>query len=686
MSRRLRRLWDSLGGRDGGPELVRSQFAAFTTQLPVLYGILVVNMAALAVTHVAFAPLWLGAGVPAALGAVCLSRAFFWLRTSRADISAKQAAAKLRATLPLAATLAACFTAWAISMLPYGGPLEQCQVAFFIAITVIACIFCLMHLLRAAVVVTVIVVAPFVVVCCLSGQPVLTAIGLNFVLVTAGLVFILIRNYRDFADLVASQAEVRAQQAQAARLHMENLRLAEIDSLTGLPNRRCFLVGLDAALAAAERDGARFGIALLDLDGFKGVNDLYGHAAGDRLLAEVGARLAGASGPLVSVARLGGDEFGAILSGDPSDADIRAFGLRLRDLLGTPYLRSEIMIEVPVSAGLVAYPAGGETAQLLFERAEYALYYAKQTRGEGPVIFSQEHESLIREAARMEQALRHADFDREMSLTFQPIVDASLGATVGFEALARWNSPELGRVPPDLFIRAAERAGLIGRLTQALFAQALAAAAAWPASLRVSFNLSALDLASAPTIAGLGRILAASGVAAGRIDFEITESALMRDFDQAQESLAVLRGLGCRISLDDFGTGFSSLSYIHRLKFDKLKIDRSFVADIHRNRMSCAVVKTVLDLCRNLELDCIIEGVETVEQRRQLLNLGGRFMQGFLFSRPLEAGAVMDDLRAREPFSAAGLQALRGRPAPAERALLPFPEGCGEGWAAAASR
>ncbi len=682
MSRRLQRFWDSLGGRDGGPELARSQFAAFATQLPVLYGILVVNMAGLAVTHVAFAPTWLAVGVPCVLGAVCIARATFWLRTARSDVSAEEAVGKLRATVPLAVILAACFNGWAVSLLPYGGPLEQCHVAFFIAITVIACIFCLVHLLRAAVVVTVIVVTPFVIACCLSGQPVLRAIALNFVVVTAGLVFILIRNYRDFADLVASQAEVRAQQAQAARLHAENLRLAEIDALTGLPNRRRFLVGLDSALAAAKRDGARFGVALLDLDGFKGVNDVHGHEAGDRLLAEVGARLAGIAGPRVSVARLGGDEFGAILAGDPSEADVKAFGMRLLALLGAPYLRSEIMVEVAVSAGLVAYPSGGDTAQLLFERAEYALYHAKQTRGEGPVIFSQEHESLIREAARMEQALRHADFDREMSLMFQPIVDASLGATVGFEALARWTSPELGRVPPDLFIRAAERAGMIGRLTQALFAKALAAAAEWPAALRVSFNLSALDLASAPTIAGLGRILADSGVAAGRIDFEITESALMRDFDQAAESLAELRGLGCRISLDDFGTGFSSLSYIHRLKFDKLKIDRSFVADINRNRMSCAVVKTVLDLCRNLELDCIIEGVETVEQRRLLLTLGGRFMQGFLYSRPVEAGAAMAELRAREPFSAAAL--LRARPAPPDRALLlPCAESRVEGWAAA---
>ena len=657
----LRRLWDSLGGREGGPELARSQFAAFTTQIPVLYAILVINMAALALTHVDSAPLWLSVGAPGVLSAMCVSRAVFWLRTSRAGLSAEQAAARMRTTLPLAAAQAVCVTAWAIGLLPYGGPYEQVQVAFFISITVIGCIFCMMHLLRAALLVSVVVVGPFVVACCLSGQPVLTAIAVNFILVTAAMVFILTRNYRDFAALVAMQGEVRAQQAEAARLHEENLRLAEVDSLTGLPNRRCFLVGLDAALVAAARGRARFGVALLDLDGFKGVNDVHGHEAGDRLLAEVGRRLCDIAGPLVSVARLGGDEFGAILSGDPSEADVRAFGLRLHALLGAPYLRSDIAAEVAVSAGLVAFPSGGDTAKLLFERAEYALYYAKQRRGEGPVIFSQEHESLIREAAGLEQALRQADLDREMSLMFQPIVDASLGATVGFEALARWDSPELGRVPPDLFIRAAERAGIIGRLTQALFAQALAAAAGWPANLRVSFNLSALDLASAPTIAALGRILSDSGVDAGRIDFEITESALMRDFDQAAESLAALRGLGCRISLDDFGTGFSSLSYIHRLKFDKLKIDRSFVADINRNRMSCAVVKTVLDLCRNLELDCVIEGVETVEQRRLLLGLGGRLMQGFLFSKPLAADAVMDDLRAREPLSAFGLHAFRPR-------------------------
>jgi predicted signal transduction protein with EAL and GGDEF domain len=229
---------------------------------------------------------------------------------------------------------------------------------------------------------------------------------------------------------------------------------------------------------------------------------------------------------------------------------------------------------------------------------------------------------------------------RDMRLVFQPIHDAAASRTIGFEALARWNSPSRGPVRPDVFIAAAERSDLISRLTEALLPQALAAAAAWPAGLSVSFNLSTRDLASPDVMRRIGALIAGSGVAPSRINFEVTETALMRDFDQAREALLALKRLGVGISLDDFGTGYSSLNYVRRLPIDRIKIDRSFITDIEADGGSRSIVKTVVDLCGNLGLECVVEGVETTVQARILRELGCCVMQGYLFGRPMDGSAA----------------------------------------------
>jgi diguanylate cyclase (GGDEF)-like protein len=650
--RRLRSIvsWFATPVTDGEP--AQYQLAAFSKQLPVLYGILMINTVALAVTHARTAPINLTVTVPGLLCGVCIARLTFWRRTSRLTVTEAEAIRLLRATVPLVAVLGASFTLWALSLYRYGDAYAKCHVAFFMSITVISCIFCLMHLRTAALLLTVILIVPFTIFFSMTGQIVLVAIALNFLFAACGMVFILLRNYNDFTTMILSRRELLARQAEIERLSDENFRLANMDALTKLPNRRSFLAQLDRTLNTAQREGTQFAVALIDLDGFKGVNDVHGHAAGDRLLTEVGDRLARIAGPLVFLARLGGDEFGVILCGDPSQAAILTFGKTLCGLLQGPYLQPEIVVEISGSAGLVAYPGGGQTAQQLFERADYALYHAKQHLSGDAVMFSQEHETMIRDSSRLEQALRLADLDREMSLAFQPIVDAVRGCTVGFEALARWTSPELGQVEPGIFIPVAERTHLIGRVTETLLAKALATAVNWPAHYRISINLSAADLSSPLTVAAVRRIVAAGGVTPSRIDIEITETAVMRDFAQASDALAGLRALGLKISLDDFGTGYSSLSHVHRLKFDKIKIDRSFVADINAEQASCDIVKTIVDLCRNLDLECIVEGVETEAQRRRLMGLGCRIMQGYFFSRPIPecqvAAYIAQEMRVNE--------------------------------------
>ena len=248
--------------------------------------------------------------------------------------------------------------------------------------------------------------------------------------------------------------------------------------------------------------------------------------------------------------------------------------------------------------------------------------------------------------AVIEQCLRRADLETEFTLHFQPLYDVDAGSIVSFEALARWDSPELGAVGPDKFIPVAERSDIVYPMTRALLRKALKAAESWPESIQISFNLSARDLISPVAIAQIVAIIESSPVAPQRIDLEITETALMTDFDRAREALLTLKRIGVQISLDDFGTGYSSLSYIHRLPLDKIKIDGSFVKQMGDSPMSRDLVKTMIAMCRNLNLHCVIEGVETEEQLTLLRSYGCNIAQGYWFSRPLPETRVVGFIAA----------------------------------------
>ena len=631
-----------LGIQTNDPELIRSQYLALSRQIPLLYAILAINTVGLAATHYGSAPSLLVLGAPGLLCLATAIRSVMWFVRPQTEVTLAYAVRCLRATTMLTPLMTVAFTAWSLALFPYGNAYAQCHVAFYMSVTVISIIFCLMHLRTAALTVTAVVGIPFAGFFINTGQPTFIAIAINFTLVMAGLVWILLGNYKDFSSLIATQRELVARHAEAEYLANDNFRLANIDGLTGMPNRRRFLNELGAALAQAQATGARFAVALLDLDGFKGVNDAYGHAGGDDLLVETARQLSVFVGPLAFLARLGGDEFGAVLTGNPSDADVWAFGQSLCAALHDIEVRPGLVAGVSASAGLV-YPDGAETAGHLFERADYALYYAKEHRRGEAVIFTAEHETIIRNASLLEQALRNADLERELHLVFQPIVDVERHRVVAFEALARWISPVLGPVSPGDFIPMAERIGVIGQITEVLFRKALPSAATWPDSIKLSFNLSARDLASSQTMVSLWCMIQGADIAPERIQLEVTETAIMQDMDQALEALEPMRRLGVDIALDDFGTGYSSFSHVHQLRPDVIKVDRSFSAGLHDSKLSRDILRTILDLSRNIGASCIVEGIETIEQRQHLTALGCQFMQGFLLGRPMTG--VVDVLR-----------------------------------------
>lgn len=622
--------------RSDNPDLLKAQHQAFTRQMPMMYFILLSSTWALAATHIRFAPLWLTVGVPALFTLGCTLRIAFWWRTRGIEPSAGVAHAILRRTNRLAGGIAIAFTIWSFLLVPYGDAYTRSHVAFYMAITVISCIFCLMYVRSAAFMVTVIVNGAFIAFFLASRQPTFVAIAINMLLVCTGMMSILLTNYRNFENMVISQKRTEA-------LSNENLLLANRDSLTELPNRRAFFAHLEAELEKAKANGTRLALGVIDLDGFKPVNDLYGHSVGDRLLINVSKRLS-ESLKASKAFRLGGDEFAIIAPVIPDDAQLVANANAISERLRAPYHMAEGTVHVSASMGIAVFPHLASTLEELFDRADYALYHAKRTRRGDAVLFDAEHEKQINIEARIVHLLKQTEIEKELSVVFQPVVDIRDGTTACFEALARWSSPVLGQVPPSQFFAIAERAGIVSSLTRPLLKRALASASQWPPSVRLSFNLSAQDLNACEGVLSLIGIIENSGFDARRLDLEITETAFAHDFEQVKQSVEMLRRLGCGISLDDFGTGYSSLTRLHALPLTKIKIDRSFVTDLHEKPASYKIVKSLLALSRDMELECVVEGVETPAELATLESLGATLVQGYIFAPPLKERDVVEFL------------------------------------------
>ncbi|MEC5404516.1 EAL domain-containing protein [Paraburkholderia sp. MPAMCS5] len=646
-------LREALSVAEGDPELVRSQVQAFGRQIPLLYFILIVNTMAVAITHLHSAPAWMSIYIPGVLCMLCIVRCARWWRSRHHVLTHDKAVPELRRLIWVAGIFGVAFTTWSLMLLPYGTAYEQAQVAFYMATTVVGCVFCLMHLRGAALLLLSIVILSFATFLVFTGSPVFIAMAIDMTLVGLALAFIIELYYRSFAGVVHVQRDLQASQEKTQRLSDENFRLASIDSLTDLPNRRSFFASLRALSEQALGNGGGFNVGLIDLDGFKQVNDIYGHASGDLVLQEVGLRLLSLAEPGIFFARLGGDEFGVLAQDRQSNHALLELGERICDVLSQPYRVAGNIAELSGTIGWAAFPDAGRTVTQVFERADAALYVGKESRRGTAVIFSTEHETRIRRSSLVTQELRHAELETELFLEFQPIADVVTQRPIAFEALGRWHNPRLGAVKPEEFIRIAERTEVILRVTEVLLRKALAEVSHWPSDLYLSFNLSAIDISTSARARRLIDIVAASGVPPHRVSFEITETAVTRDFEQARSALTMIKQAGCRVSLDDFGTGYSSLSYVHRLPFDSIKIDRSFMTDVDSNSASKKIVKSVLDLCKNLGLECVVEGLETASQAEVVKALGARAVQGYLFSRPMRSGAVAAYLKSTPEWSQA---------------------------------
>jgi len=435
---------------------------------------------------------------------------------------------------------------------------------------------------------------------------------------------------------------LKSHQKQLKDLAKLNELLANNDELTGLSNRRHFTSELEKLIAQSKDDESRFTLGLLDLDGFKRVNDVYGHPVGDDLLKEVAQRLSNILSEACLLARLGGDEFGFVCTKATSQDQIQALTNELTNVLAEPYYINGDQLRLSAGIGVATYPDAADNQSLLFKRADFALYHAKLNTKGASVTFSQEHEERISRQAMLELTFREADWERELYLEFQPIYGFRSDEIRAVEALARWKSPRLGRVPPDQFIAIAENSGLITKVSKILFRKALAAAAEWPTSVRLSFNLSPLEFASRAHAAALVTEIKKAKVDPKRVVFELTENAMIQDMQNVKDILKLFRRHGIRIALDDFGSGFSSLSHLAQMPIDIVKIDRTFLEGLTVKRKNRAMLQGVVRLCRDMSLMTVLEGIETDLQMHTIQHAGVDFVQGYLFSRPLSQDSVLD--------------------------------------------
>ena len=439
-----------------------------------------------------------------------------------------------------------------------------------------------------------------------------------------------------FILLLRRAADLRAEVSRRRRAEEEANRLARHDALTGLPNRRVLFGELGAVLEAAQTSPGECTVFLLDLDRFKQVNDLYGHAAGDALLVQVATRLTATVGTRGTVARLGGDEFACVVQHEVgSDAPSRLANQIVRSL-NQPFDIAGTLVQIGSTVGLASAPRDGTTPAGLLHCADLAMYEGKRS-GRGTYrFFRADMDDHLRERAQLERDLQHAVAEKAIIPYFQPITGLVDGRIIGFEALARWPHPTLGMIPPDTFIPMAEDLGIIDQISSMILRASCIAACDWPTELSLSINISPIELRDPLFSTRMLAVLSDMGFEPGRLVIEVTENAIIEDIDAARELFRTLQKAGIRIALDDFGKGFASLYHLQHLNFDHLKIDRSFVHDMNASE-SAKIVSAVAGLGKSLGMSVTAEGVETDIEADALRALGCELAQGYLFGKPLDS-------------------------------------------------
>ncbi len=630
-----------------GRAIVEERYTTLRRQIPIVYLLAIINFFGLQIAT--SGKLYLGLNLPTLLLVCGVARTLQWFRPTRAVTHANMLK-RLRQTAGLSVLLCLLLSANCIYLLRTQDSSGQMAVMLFGGLTAIGVAYGLSAVPAAARVPLVVLALPLAGMALFSNDPQFVGAAVSLAVVALLILHLLSVHNSHFVGLIISRSTITREQELTEQAREEAIAAATTDFLTGLPNRRAFMEAFEAEIELGKPDCCA--VAIIDLDRFKAINDTFGHASGDKLLQIVARRLLKAAERGATVARLGGDEFGILLPHVREASAAHAAGSKImREVSQAAVIGGrQFAVSACCGVGLLSEPKEDGLTRVL-ARADLALYQAKKQGSGALAVFEMGMEDLYRRRTQIERALQLPNLHQDIGIVFQPIVDLRSGIVIAHEALARWNDSELGEVPPSEFVPIAEQLNVIGNLTNHLMDRAFAEAAQWPASVRLSFNLSAVQLCSVGSAEGILAKLKDSGLAAERLQVEVTETTLLSDFDRARENLARLSGAGVVVVLDDFGAGYASIGYLKEMRFDQIKLDGSLVTAAHQSEDGERLLAAVIGLCSALGVSTVAEHIETEEQLRLLLKLGCHAGQGYLLQTPMEPDS------ARQFASASGVLA-----------------------------
>lgn len=631
------------------PELMRAQFHSFCGHIPLLYGILVSNTVAITVTCFDGAQLIKTLASPIVICAIGITRAAWWLRKARArEWSDSEIAGHLRRTCLLAVILTLIFNAWVIWVYQGADGYERSNLTFFLALSQVSTVFCLMTLRAAAMLVAVVSTTAFSLYFAWVDGFRLLPQALVLACVCGGMAVVTHSFNRSFSEVVRSRRTLALRQLETEKLSEENRRIAFTDPLTGLPNRRELLLRLDQLEARDSLAHNSLAVVFIDLDGFKLVNDEHGHQAGDALIRSVCERLARHCPDHGVLARVGGDEFAVLLEMregiESAQAQAVALALRMLEEIAVPVVVDRHVLQVGGSIGIAANNDPAAHPRELLRRADLAMYHAK-TAGKGQIaLYSEELDRGRLRRLDIEAQIGNGLACGEFDLVYQPIVAATSGAVVSAEALLRWPRRSQGALPPDQFIEIAEATGQIHPLGLYVLERACRELGSFD-ELTLSVNVSPAQFRHPGFEQQVFSILERTGFPPERLQLEITESYLLANPERALRAVAMFKARGISLALDDFGTGFTSIHYLQSYGFSHIKIDKSLLVGLEPGSKATMLVAGAITLATALDMAVIAEGVERQQQADILRAAGCHEMQGYLFGRPMPLAEFTEHYR-----------------------------------------
>lgn len=621
------------------PELMRAQFRSFQGHVPLLYGILVCNTVAITVTSFNAQQLAKTLASPIAISAIAIWRAIWWLRQGTSQkLSDAEISKHLKRTCQLAVIMTLTFNAWVIWVFQDASSYARSNLTFFLALSQVSTVFCLMTLRAAAMWVAVVSTVSFALYFSWIEGGQLLPQALVLCCVCAGMAVVTDSFNRSFSEVVRSRRTLHLRQLETEKLSEENRRIAFSDPLTGLPNRRELLKRLDQL---DERESLRpnsLAVLFIDLDGFKLVNDEHGHQAGDQLIRAVCKRLREQCPDHAILARVGGDEFTVLLETgeemESAQAQALTLSMRLLEQMALPVLVDRHVLQISGSIGIASNIDAEANPRELLRRADLAMYHAK-TEGKGQIsIYSDALDEGRLRRLEIEAQIGFGLGRHEFDIVYQPIVDADSGAIVSTEALLRWPRRKQGSLTPDEFIEIAEATGQIHPLGLYVLERACREIKPF-GELCLSVNVSPAQFRHPAFEQQVLRILERTGFPPQRLQLELTESYLLANPALAIKAVSALKAAGISLALDDFGTGFTSIHYLKSYGFSHIKIDKSLLVGLEPDSKATMLVAGAVTLACALDMEVIAEGVEHEAQATILRAIGCHELQGYLFGKPL---------------------------------------------------